>query len=66
MQLCQPKSVKTLALVMMDVDHFKKFNDSWGHPEGDRVLMAMGPLLSQGIRDLDFACRYGGGGRNSH
>jgi diguanylate cyclase (GGDEF)-like protein len=54
------QSGQPLALVMMDVDHFKKFNDSWGHPEGDRVLMAMGPLLSQGIRDQDFACRYGG------
>ena len=49
-----------LSLVMMDVDHFKKFNDSWGHPEGDRVLMSIGPILSQGVRDQDFACRYGG------
>ncbi|QEN06735.1 diguanylate cyclase [Oceanispirochaeta crateris] len=49
-----------LALIMIDVDLFKRFNDTWGHLEGDKVLMAMGPLLSQGIRDQDFACRYGG------
>lgn len=54
------KSGHPLSLIMIDVDHFKKFNDSWGHPEGDRVLRAMGPILSQGVRDQDYACRYGG------
>jgi len=50
----------TLAVIMLDVDHFKRFNDTLGHAGGDAVLQALGGLLSQGIRDADVACRYGG------
>ncbi|HRS83774.1 MAG TPA: diguanylate cyclase [Smithellaceae bacterium] len=49
-----------LSLLMMDVDHFKDFNDTYGHPEGDKVLAALGRLLVQTLREEDIACRYGG------
>jgi len=45
---------------MLDVDRFKQFNDTWGHPEGDRVLTALGRLLIHALRGEDVACRYGG------
>ena len=49
-----------LALVMCDLDHFKKLNDSFGHPAGDAVLEAFASLITQEIRVNDIACRYGG------
>ncbi len=49
-----------LSLLMMDLDDFKKYNDSYGHIEGDRVLAAMGNVLIRTIRGADVACRYGG------
>lgn len=49
-----------LSLLMMDVDHFKLYNDAYGHPEGDKVLVALGRLLTQVLREEDIACRYGG------
>lgn len=51
---------KPLALVMMDVDDFKKFNDTYGHPHGDKVLAAMGEILNEALRNSDLAFRYGG------
>jgi len=45
---------------MMDVDYFKDFNDTYGHLEGDQVLVALGRLLTQVLREEDIACRYGG------
>lgn len=54
------RSGKGLSLLMMDVDHFKNFNDTYGHPEGDKVLVALGRLLLQMLREEDIACRYGG------
>lgn len=51
---------KTLSLIMMDVDDFKKFNDTYGHPLGDKVLGTMGDILSETVRNTDFAFRYGG------
>lgn len=50
----------TIALVMLDVDHFKAFNDCHGHQAGDLVLKALGALLKENIRGGDIACRYGG------
>ena len=44
----------------MDLDHFKKVNDTAGHDIGDRVLIAVGSLLSQSIRKVDLAGRLGG------
>lgn len=49
-----------LSLIMLDVDHFKKFNDTFGHPQGDAVLARLGAVLRHNIRGHDQACRYGG------
>ena len=49
-----------LAVIMIDVDHFKRVNDSLGHEAGDRVLRELGALFKQSIRGSDIACRYGG------
>jgi diguanylate cyclase (GGDEF)-like protein len=50
----------SLALAMIDVDHFKKINDTHGHPIGDRVLVCVAQWLSRGVRQTDVVCRYGG------
>ena len=49
-----------LALVMIDMDFFKEFNDQWGHPAGDKQLKEVATLLRAGIRASDFVARYGG------
>jgi diguanylate cyclase (GGDEF)-like protein len=49
-----------LALVLLDLDHFKKVNDRFGHDTGDRVLQIVGELLRAQCRDTDLAVRYGG------
>jgi diguanylate cyclase (GGDEF)-like protein len=51
---------KPLALALLDVDHFKKVNDTQGHLAGDRVLMRLGRLLSARFRKEDLRCRWGG------
>lgn len=52
---------KTLvAVIMLDLDHFKRFNDTFGHQAGDILLRAIGDLLKRGTRGQDIACRYGG------
>ncbi len=48
------------ALVMLDVDNFKQFNDVHGHPAGDEVLRTVGRTLSRAVSTGDLACRYGG------
>ncbi len=50
----------TLGLIMVDVDHFKNFNDTYGHEVGDIVLRELGSFLRNNIRQEDIACRYGG------
>jgi len=50
----------SLAIVMMDLDHFKRFNDTFGHQAGDTILRAFGDLLKRNTRGQDIACRYGG------
>ena len=50
----------SLGIVMLDIDHFKRFNDTFGHEAGDAVLHEIGALLQQCIRSSDIACRYGG------
>ena len=47
-------------VVLMDIDHFKKFNDSYGHPAGDRLLAHLAELLQNIVRDQDRIVRYGG------
>lgn len=49
-----------LALAMLDLDHFKNFNDQWGHEAGDAVLLGVAEALLDGLRASDIACRYGG------
>jgi diguanylate cyclase (GGDEF)-like protein len=48
------------ALIMLDIDHFKVFNDTWGHLAGDEVLVALSRVLKHAIRSEDVAARYGG------
>ncbi|MDO8670560.1 MAG: diguanylate cyclase, partial [Dehalococcoidia bacterium] len=49
-----------VALIFGDIDHFKTFNDRFGHQFGDKVLGAMGGLMKQTLRKIDTVCRYGG------
>jgi diguanylate cyclase (GGDEF)-like protein len=49
-----------LAVIMLDVDHFKRFNDAHGHESGDEVLRAVGALIRRTVRASDICCRYGG------
>ena len=48
------------ALMLLDLDHFKRINDTWGHQAGDRVLASFAHLLGGHLRDQDLACRFGG------
>jgi diguanylate cyclase (GGDEF)-like protein len=50
----------TLALVMVDIDHFKRLNDEFGHLLGDEVLRQVTNLFAQNLRKSDIVCRYGG------
>ncbi len=49
-----------LSVVMVDVDHFKRFNDTYGHAAGDYVLFAVGKRLQRSFRPTDLVARYGG------
>lgn len=51
---------RPLSLVMADLDHFKTYNDTYGHPRGDEVLMAVAHTLRQASRTSDLVARYGG------
>lgn len=53
-------SPKKVALVMLDIDHFKQFNDEYGHPLGDRVLEHVGQVLRNSLPPQAEAARYGG------
>jgi diguanylate cyclase (GGDEF)-like protein len=50
----------TIAAIMLDIDHFKRVNDTFGHEAGDQVLKELGALLKRSVRGTDVACRYGG------
>jgi diguanylate cyclase (GGDEF)-like protein/PAS domain S-box-containing protein len=50
----------SLGMIMLDVDDFKQFNDTYGHAAGDEILRELGSLLLRQIRGEDIACRYGG------
>jgi len=49
-----------LTLLMADIDHFKSFNDTWGHQTGDQVLRLVSNCLSENVKGRDTAARYGG------
>ncbi len=49
-----------LGIIMLDLDHFKNFNDTFGHEAGDTLLREVGALFQANIRGSDVACRYGG------
>lgn len=49
-----------LALIMLDLDHFKQVNDTWGHENGNRVLRLAAQVIGDSVRKIDIACRYGG------
>jgi len=51
---------KPMGVIMLDVDHFKSFNDQFGHDAGDNLLRELGRLLQDNVRKEDIACRYGG------
>jgi diguanylate cyclase (GGDEF)-like protein len=51
---------KQVGVIMVDIDHFKPFNDTYGHEAGDALLREMGAFLQRHIRGNDIACRYGG------
>ena len=54
------RSVAPLSVLMLDLDHFKKVNDQFGHGKGDEVLAAVGAAIDEVLRESDFAGRFGG------
>ena len=49
-----------LSLMVLDIDHFKAINDTWGHDAGDEVLRAFAQRIKRGVREADLVCRLGG------
>jgi diguanylate cyclase (GGDEF)-like protein/PAS domain S-box-containing protein len=54
------RNKESVAFLMFDIDHFKRFNDTFGHQAGDALMRACGTFLGQHTRGQDVACRYGG------
>jgi diguanylate cyclase len=54
------RQARPLSVMMIDIDHFKKFNDTYGHQAGDAVLQQVAVLLRQTMRESDFVARFGG------
>jgi len=52
--------LRTLSLLILDIDFFKNYNDTWGHLNGDKVLMGIGKAIKSCMRSMDTAYRYGG------
>jgi len=48
------------SLIILDIDHFKVYNDTFGHPAGDQLLIALAKVLVRSVRQVDFVARYGG------
>lgn len=58
--LADGQAVQTLSLLLIDIDHFKKINDEFGHQAGDQVLARLAGVLTSHCRQRDVICRYGG------
>ncbi len=54
------RAARPLAVLVFDVDHFKRFNDEFGHDGGDALLQSFGAMLRRVVRAEDVVCRYGG------
>jgi diguanylate cyclase (GGDEF)-like protein len=54
------RNKEPLGLIMVDIDHFKQYNDTYGHAAGDMLLRSIGEFFKDSIRREDIACRYGG------
>jgi diguanylate cyclase (GGDEF)-like protein/PAS domain S-box-containing protein len=54
------RAQRSVALVMLDIDHFKQFNDTFGHQSGDMILREVAAVFKARVRAGDLACRYGG------
>jgi diguanylate cyclase (GGDEF)-like protein/PAS domain S-box-containing protein len=54
------RQLHPMGIIMIDIDHFKRFNDTYGHAAGDALLRELGQFLQRHIRGEDIACRYGG------
>lgn len=54
------RSFQPLSLILLDIDHFKTFNDRWGHELGNKALIHVAQLIGLTVRKLDYACRFGG------
>ena len=54
------RQLRPLGIIMIDIDHFKDFNDTYGHTMGDALLQNLGEFLQSHVRGEDVACRYGG------
>jgi diguanylate cyclase len=59
-QIVAMESGEPLSIFLLDIDHFKTFNDKFGHQFGDQVLRLISRILRDGVRDRDLAARYGG------
>ncbi|MGK7890782.1 MAG: CHASE2 domain-containing protein [Leptolyngbyaceae cyanobacterium] len=56
----QLSSTESLSVILCDIDYFKRFNDTYGHQEGDRCLVQVAQALQHAVRSPDFVARYGG------
>jgi len=59
-RLADEQKDRKLSILMLDIDHFKRINDTYGHSAGDEVIRALAEILKYNCRSLDAACRYGG------
>lgn len=59
-RLCASQSETSASLVMLDIDHFKSVNDTFGHPVGDRVIVGLAEILAENLRTTDVVGRMGG------